>query len=114
MTSLGGCCPGSCDYCRNFCRDSNQGNYQPVQFFRVLYDAEQHHLVRPDAITAIAVLQGKRQSQLLLLARGCASAYMILMGAIYNTLLAGQEGGVALEWANSVVHVILPIYAVLD
>lgn len=65
-------------------------------------------------ITAIAALRGKKQSQVLLLARGCASAYMILVGAVYNTLLAGQEGGVSLEWANSVVHVILPIYAVLD
>ena len=66
------------------------------------------------AITAIVVLRGKKQSELLLLARGCATAYMILVGVIYNALLAGQEGGVALEWANNVVHIILPIYAVLD
>ena len=66
------------------------------------------------AITGIAVLRGKKQSSLLLLARGCATAYMILVGVIYNVLLAGQEGGITLEWANSVVHIILPIYAVLD
>ena len=39
---------------------------------------------------------------------------MILTGAIYNVLLAGQEGGVALDWATSVVHTVLPLYAVLD
>lgn len=66
------------------------------------------------AITAIVVLRGQTQSDVLLLARGCATAYMILVGVIYNALLAGQEGGVALEWANNVVHIILPIYAVLD
>ena len=66
------------------------------------------------AITGVAVLRGKKQSSLLLLARGCATAYMILVGLIYNVLLAGQEGGITLEWANSVVHIILPIYAVLD
>ena len=66
------------------------------------------------AITGIVVLRGRKQSSLLLLARGCATAYMILVGVIYNALLAGQEGGVALDWANNVVHIILPIYAVLD
>jgi hypothetical protein len=66
------------------------------------------------AVTAVVVLTGRQQSALLQLARGCATAYMILVGAIYNALLAGQEGGVALAWANSVVHVVLPLYAVLD
>lgn len=66
------------------------------------------------AMAAVVVLRGKNQSELLLLARGCATTYMILVGAIYNTLLAGQEGGVALVWANSVLHIVLPIYAALD
>ena len=65
------------------------------------------------AITGVVVLRGKKQSDLLLLARGCTTAYMILVGVIYNALLAGQEGGVALDWANNVVHIILPVYAVL-
>ena len=66
------------------------------------------------AITGVVVLRAQKQSDFLLLARGCATAYMILVGVIYNALLAGQEGGVALAWANSVVHMILPVYAVLD
>ena len=66
------------------------------------------------AITAVVVLRESRQSEYLLLARGCATTYMILVGAIYNALLAGQEGGVALPWASSVVHTVLPIYAGLD
>ena len=66
------------------------------------------------AITGIVALRGIKQPSLLPLARGCATAYMILVGVIYNALLAGQEGGVALEWANNVVHIILPIYALLD
>ena len=66
------------------------------------------------AVTGIVALRGKTQFSLLLLARGCATTYMILVGVIYNALLAGQEGGVALEWANNVLHIILPIYAVLD
>ena len=52
------------------------------------------------AISGIVVLRGKKQSSFLLLARGCATAYMILVGVIYNALLAGQEGGVALEGSS--------------
>ena len=66
------------------------------------------------AITAVVVLTGRKQSAFLHMARGCATTYMVLTGAIYNVLLAGQEGGVALAWANSVVHTVLPLYAVLD
>ena len=66
------------------------------------------------AITAFVVMTGRKQSSILQLARGCATTYMILTGAIYNVLLAGQAGGVALAWANSVVHSVLPLYAVLD
>ena len=66
------------------------------------------------AITGLVVLRAKKQSYVLLLAGGCATAYMIIVWVIYNALLAGQEGGVALAWANSVVHMILPVYAVLD
>ena len=66
------------------------------------------------AITAVVVLTGRKQSTILQQARGCATTYMILTGAIYNVLLAGQEGGVALAWANSVVHTVLPLYALLD
>ena len=66
------------------------------------------------AITAVVVLTGREQSAVLQLARGCATTYMILTGAIYNVLLAGQEGGISLAWANSVVHTVIPLYAVLD
>ena len=66
------------------------------------------------AITGIVVLRGKKQSSFLLLARGCTTTYMILVGIVFNALLAGQAGGVALEWANNVVHIILPLYAGLD
>ena len=35
-------------------------------------------------------------------------------GVVYNVLLAGLEGGVSLAWANSVSHIVLPLYAALD
>jgi hypothetical protein len=65
-------------------------------------------------VTAIVTLAGRAQSPGLVLARACATTYIAIVGVVYNTLLAGLEGGVSLEWANWVLHVAFPIYAVLD
>jgi hypothetical protein len=48
--------------------------------------------------------------------RGMWVTYMALVGVVYNTVLVGTPGGggVALEWANHVLHIVFPIYAVLD
>jgi hypothetical protein len=53
---------------------------------------------------------------MLVLVRGCATAYDFLVGVVYNLLLAGVEGGggVALPWANNVLHAALLLYGVLD
>jgi len=48
-----------------------------------------------------------------MLARGCAPTYIVITGVVYNVLLAGLEGGVSLAWANSVVHIVLPLDAAL-
>lgn len=66
------------------------------------------------AVTALVALQGRTASTGLQLARACATTYIAVVGIVYNTLLVGLEGGVSLEWANWVLHVALPIYAVLD
>jgi hypothetical protein len=39
---------------------------------------------------------------------------MIIVGIVYNTLLVGLPGGVELAWANTILHVVLPIYVLLD
>lgn len=97
-----------------FADTASRVNINPFNFFG--YFTMQSNIIWfvVMAITAAVVLRGSRQSERLLIARGCATTYMILVGAIYNTLLAGQEGGVALVWANSVVHIVLPIYAAVD
>lgn len=65
-------------------------------------------------LTAAITLRDRRQTPTLALVRGCATTYIFLVGAVYNTLLAGQEGGVTLAWANAVLHVIIPLYGVFD
>jgi hypothetical protein len=65
-------------------------------------------------VAALTALRGRQQSQWFQLARGAATTYIIIVGIVYNLLLAGLEGGVTLEWANWVVHVAYPVYAALD
>ena len=45
-----------------------------------------------------------------------ASTYMIVTGIVYNTLLRGVElpQGTTVPWSNEVLHLIVPIYMVVD
>ncbi|MEO9104543.1 MAG: Pr6Pr family membrane protein [Terrimesophilobacter sp.] len=65
-------------------------------------------------ITAAAAMSGRERTPNLSLLRGCATTYIVIVGIVYNTLLVGLEGGVSLEWANTILHVVLPLYAAVD
>ncbi|KQQ05078.1 MULTISPECIES: Pr6Pr family membrane protein [unclassified Rathayibacter] len=62
------------------------------------------------AILLITAVTGRSLS----LARGAATSYIVVVGLVYNTLLVGLAGGVALPWANTVMHLLFPIYGLLD
>ena len=64
-------------------------------------------------IAAAFGFAGRTQPGWLLFLRAAAT-YMIIVGLVYNTLLIGLAGGVAVPWANHVLHVVIPIYALLD
>jgi hypothetical protein len=61
-----------------------------------------------------AFARNERLATSLVLARACATTYIVIVGIVYNTLLVGLPGGISLEWANWVLHVALPAYAALD
>ncbi|WP_102191783.1 Pr6Pr family membrane protein [Microbacterium aurantiacum] len=65
-------------------------------------------------LAAVATLAGRSQTPGLVLARACATTYIVVVGIVYNTLLTGLEGGISLEWANWVLHVAFPVYAAVD
>ncbi|SFR78672.1 hypothetical protein SAMN05428970_2418 [Agromyces sp. CF514] len=49
--------------------------------------------------------------------RGCATTYMAITGIVYNLLLRGLAvtgGGDSQPWTNEVMHVIAPVFLVLD
>ncbi|GAA1424176.1 Pr6Pr family membrane protein [Agrococcus citreus] len=55
---------------------------------------------------------GRRFDVLLL----CASTYMVVTGIVYNTLLRGIElpQGATLGWSNEVLHLIAPLWLLVD
>jgi len=65
-------------------------------------------------VTAVLGLRGRRVSPGLELARAATTAYMIVVGLVYNTLLTGLTGGVTLPWANTILHVVFPLYCLVD
>ncbi|MFC4224304.1 Pr6Pr family membrane protein [Lysinibacter cavernae] len=65
-------------------------------------------------VTAVLAFTAKPPSSAWQLVRGSAVAYMIVVGVVYNTLLTNVAGGVSLPWANSMLHVVLPLYVAID
>lgn len=67
-------------------------------------------------VSAGVVLRGSAQPRWLVLARAAVTTYMIIVGIVYAVLLAplGAAGGVPLPWANTVLHIIVPIYVIAD
>lgn len=64
--------------------------------------------------TALIGFAGRKQSAGWSLFRACVTTYIVVVGIVYNTLLTGLEGGISLEWANTVLHLAIPIYVGLD
>ena len=93
---------------------ATRATINPFNFFGFFTMQSNIILVIVLLVAAGVSLSEKRQSHFLVLARGCATTYIVITGVVYSVLLAGQEGGVALAWANTVLHVILPLYAALD
>lgn len=64
--------------------------------------------------TALLGFAGRKHSAGWSLFRACVTTYIVVVGIVYNTLLTGLEGGITLEWANTVLHLAIPIYVALD
>ena len=62
-------------------------------------------------VGAVALLRGR---PLLPTLRGVAVVCIGLTGVVYNTVLVGLDGGVALPWANTALHAVVPALALLD
>ncbi len=93
---------------------ATRATINPFNFFGFFTMQSNIILVVVLLVAAVVSFSGRPQSRSLMLARGCATTYIVITGVVYDVLLAGLEGGVSLAWANSVLHIILPLYAALD
>jgi hypothetical protein len=65
-------------------------------------------------IVGLVGIAGRRRSPGLNLAFAAATTYIVVVGVVYNTLLTGLAGGIDVPWANTVLHVIVPLYVAVD
>jgi hypothetical protein len=103
-----------CAIVATFAGSAAQGPVNPFNFFG--FFTIQGNIIATVllAVAAVVGLRGREQSLALQLARGCATTYIVLVGIVYNTLLTGLAGGVVVPWANTVLHLALPLYAAVD
>ncbi|MCC7128301.1 MAG: Pr6Pr family membrane protein [Microbacteriaceae bacterium] len=64
--------------------------------------------------TALIGFAGKSSGKLWTLFRACVTTYIVIVGVVYNTLLTDVEGGISLDWANTILHLVIPIYVAID
>lgn len=97
-----------------FLDTASRGPVNPFNFFG--FFTIQSNLLAAAVLLLAAVLQvrGAADPEWLLPVRAAVTTYMFVVGVVYNLLLAGLPGGVELAWANWVMHVGFPVYAVLD
>ncbi len=65
-------------------------------------------------LAAVLQLQGADEPRWLVPVRAAVTTDMVVVGVVYNLLLAGLPGGAELPWANWVLHVAFPVYAIVD
>jgi len=62
--------------------------------------------------TGVLIILRRRLPRWLTALRGAATSYLIVVAVIYNVLVPGT--GSAPPWVSTVLHVIVPVYAVVD
>lgn len=63
-------------------------------------------------VTGALVLLGRRVPPFLVLARGIATAYLLVVAVVYNTLVPGT--GTAPPWVSAILHLVFPTLVALD
>lgn len=91
------------------------GPVNPFNFFG--YFTIQSNLLYAATLVIVTVIaQGRdRLTDLLLLARCAMTTYLVIVGSVYASLLAPLGvGSIAPPWANVVLHMITPVFAMVD
>lgn len=99
-----------------FLRTSEGPGVNPFNFFG--YFTMQGNIITAVAfaLSAFFIFSQRVQPDWLSYLRALATVVMAIIGIVYNTLLAdaGLEGSFNVPWSNDILHIVIPIYAVLD
>ncbi len=97
-----------------FANTAENGPVNPFNFFG--YFTIQSNLLGAAVfgVTAVVGFRGRPQGVPLQIARAAVTTYLLVVGLVYNTLLSGLAGGVDVSWANTVMHIVFPLYCLLD
>ncbi|GAB3547066.1 Pr6Pr family membrane protein [Arthrobacter tumbae] len=103
-----------CAVIATFLDTASRTQINPFNFFG--FFTMQSNIMTAAVLFVAAILQLRKRPnpRWLMPARAATTTYMAVVGVVYNLLLSGLAGGVELAWANWVLHVAFPIYAVLD
>jgi hypothetical protein len=99
-----------------FLKSSSLTTINPFNFFG--YFTIQSNIIAAFAFLASAAFLFARKTQpsWVIYFRALATVLMAIVGIVYNTLLSGAdlEGAFNLQWSNDILHIWIPLYAVLD
>lgn len=92
---------------------ASRAQINPFNFFGYFTLQSNIFLAIVWVLCGASALAGKGISPFLVFARALAVTYIVIVGLVYAVLLAplGAAGGVALPWANIVLHVVTPLAA---
>lgn len=65
-------------------------------------------------IAALYLAKKRKPSPREDLIRGAATLYIAITGLVYVTLLSGEDLGLLMPWVNTVTHIIVPVYVIVD
>jgi hypothetical protein len=93
---------------------ASRTSINPLNFFGFFTIQSNLILAAVYLVSALAPTALREPTRSMLRAAG--TTYIAIVGIVYATLLAPYEeaGGVLVPWANFVLHVVTPVYGVLD
>lgn len=93
---------------------ASRGSINPFNFFG--YFTVQSNLLLAAAYVVLSLSTTVLGEPARSLVRACVTTYIVIVGIVYATLLAplGAAGGVPVPWANTALHIVTPLYGLLD
>lgn len=99
-----------------FASTASRTTINPFNFFG--YFTIQSNIIAAVALlaSAIVIFRGASQPLWVIYLRAIATALMVIVGLVYNTLLANADlaGSFSLPWSSNILHIFIPIYLLLD